>query len=155
MSAPSDQSIEDLPNMETHDPQRHQIIKNLISPLSKSVTDDAIRSWERLATQIISILGVDGFDSLYTRSFYLNQAAFPWLAANPSPPQADFRFAELKRTLEGQTPAQASEANCLLLIIFTDILASLIGEQITTHLLRLSWDVDISKKAISEEFKNE
>jgi hypothetical protein len=42
-------------------------------------------------------------------------------------------------SLEGQTPAQASEANRLLLITFTDILAALIGEQLTTSILRLAW----------------
>lgn len=42
-------------------------------------------------------------------------------------------------SLEGQAPAQASEANSLLMITFTDILASLIGEQLTTSILRLAW----------------
>ena len=48
--------------------------------------------------------------------------------------------------LERQTPAQASEANRLLLITFTDILASLIGEQLTTSILRLAWANDASDK---------
>ena len=42
-------------------------------------------------------------------------------------------------SLEGQTPVQAGEANSLLLISFTDILASLIGEQLTTRILCLAW----------------
>ncbi|MEP6605539.1 MAG: hypothetical protein ABJA60_05420 [Nitrosospira sp.] len=108
--------------------------------------DDAIRLWEQLAEKLIFIIGDDGFDSLYARTLYLNQATFPWLVASSPPPQADSRFAELKGNLEGQTPAQVSEANNLLLIKFTDILASLIGEQITTHLLLRSWGVDLSNK---------
>ncbi len=141
--------------METHDPQRHQIIKNLISPLSKSIADDAIGLWEQLAEKLICIIGEDGFDSIFARALYLKQAVFPLSVANPASPQEDLRFAELKKNLEGQTPAQAIEANSLLLITFTEILASLIGEQITTHLLRRSWDIDLSNKAISEKFKNE
>ena len=44
--------------------------------------------------------------------------------------------------LERQTPEHAREANLLLLITFTDILASLIGEQLTTSILRLAWEND-------------
>lgn len=139
--------------METHDPQRHQIIKNLISPLSKNVADDAISLWEQLATQIISILGEDGFDSLYARTLYLNQAAFPGRVSNPASPQADLRFAELKRNLDRQTPAQASEANSLLLIAFTDILASLIGEPLITRILNLAWESGISTSIGKEHQK--
>jgi len=66
-------------------------------------------------------------------------------------------------SLEGQTPAQVSDANSLLLITFTDILAALIGEQLTTRILRSAWGIDISGKADDEkplsghpkEFKNE
>ena len=115
--------------------------------------DAAIKLWEQMATQIISIVGEDGFNSLYTRSLFLNQTTFPWLAASQLAPQTEQRFAELKASLEGQTPAQASEANSLLLITFTDILASLIGEQLTTRILGLAWGTDISHSAGSS--KNE
>lgn len=137
--------------MEIHDSQRHQIIKNLISPLSKSVVDDAIRLWERLGVELILIIGEDGFDALFARALYLNSAAFPWRVADLPSSQADSRFAELKRNLKEQTPAQASETNSLLLVTFTNILASLIGEQLTTHILRLAWGVDFSNKIINRE----
>ncbi|MEO6824975.1 MAG: hypothetical protein ABI167_09700 [Nitrosospira sp.] len=133
--------------METPDSQRHQIIKNLLSPLSKSVADDAISLWEQLAEKLIFSIGEDGFDALFARTLYLNQATFPWLAASPAPRYTDLRFAELKENLAAQAPEKAGEANSRLLITFTDILASLIGEQMTTHLLRWSWDVDPSNKA--------
>jgi hypothetical protein len=69
-------------------------------------------------------------------------------------PQIDQRFAELKVRLAEQTPAQASAASRLLLITFTDILASLIGEQLTTSILRSAWGDDASDKA-GKELKNE
>ena len=109
-----------------------------------STAEAAINLWEQMAAQIISILGKDGFISLYARSIFLSQARFPWLAASPMTPQIDQRFAVLKAGLEGQAPAQVSEANSLLLITFTDILASLIGEQLTVHILRLAWGADTS-----------
>ncbi len=132
--------------MKTNDPQRHQIIKSLLSPLSGRIADAAVHVWEQMAIQIIFIVGEDGFNSLYARSIFLNQPTFPWLVASPLASQTDHRFAGLKTSLEGQTPAQASEANGRLLITFTDILASLIGEQFTAHILRLAWGVDLSNK---------
>ena len=131
-------------------PPRHQIINNLISPLSKRVADEAIESWERLADKLIFLIGEDGFDSVYARSIYLNQAAFPGLVANTPPPQADSRFAELKRNLEEQTLPKASEANCLLLITFTDTLAALIGEKLTNRILQMAWSMDISNSTTKE-----
>lgn len=133
---------------------RQQIINSLLAESTGKVADAAIYAWERLATQIISIVGEDGFNSLYARSLFLSQSKFPWLAASQFPPQIDHRFAGLKASLEGQAPAQASEANRLLLITFTDILASLIGEQLTTRILSLAWDTDISNST-GTEFKNE
>jgi hypothetical protein len=107
-----------------------------------------------MATEIISIVGEGGFDSLYARSVFLTQSTFPWLAASSLSPQTDQRFAELKMSLEGQSPAQASEANSLLLINFTDILAALIGEELTTNILRLAWGNDASN-SVGKESKNE
>lgn len=118
------------------------------------VADAAIDSWEKLATEIISIVGEGGFNSLYARSVFLTQPTYPWLATGSSSPHNDYRFAELKMCLAGQTPAQAGAANRLLLVTFTDILAALIGEQLTTSIMRSAWGDDASNKA-GKEFKNE
>ena len=126
--------------METRELPRHQIIMNLLAPQSGKVVDAAIEVWERMASQIISIVGDVGFDSLYTRSIFLAQSPFPWIADNSLPSHTGHRFQELKLSLQGQTPAHAIAANGLLLITFTDILAALIGEQLTTSILRSVWD---------------
>ncbi|MFZ1548636.1 MAG: hypothetical protein WAT12_16325 [Candidatus Nitrotoga sp.] len=118
------------------------------------VVDAAIKLWEQMATEVISIVGEGGFNSLYTRSIFLTQSTFPWVAASSKLLLTDQRFAELKKDFEAQTPAQASEANCLLLITFTDILASLIGEQLTTTILSSAWGNNASSQT-SREFKNE
>jgi len=128
--------------MATSDLLRHQVIINIAEQHTVGGMALAIALWEQMAIQIVSIVGVDGLTSLYARSIFLSQPRFPWLAASPLPPQTEHRFAELKMSLEGQTPAQASEANSLLLITFTDILASLIGEQLMIRILGLAWGTD-------------
>lgn len=125
--------------MQTSDQLRHQIIKSIMAQHTEKIADAAILLWEQMATQIISIVGESGFNSLYARSVFITHSTYPWLAADSLTPQTDHRFAGLKMSLAGQTLAQASEANSLLLLNFTDILASLIGEQLTITILRSAW----------------
>jgi hypothetical protein len=110
--------------------------------------------WEQMARQILPIVGEGGFNSLFERSVFLSRATFPWLTADSQSSGTEHRFAQLKLCLDGQTPAQASAANRLLLITFTDILASLIGELLTTRILRAAWRNDALDKA-DKEIKNE
>ena len=121
---------------------------------SANVLDAEIELWEQMSSQILLIVGEGGFNSLYTRSVFLTQAKFPWLQTDSPSSGTEHRFADLKRCLHGQTSTQASAANRLLLITFTDILASLIGEQLTTRILRAAWRNHTSEKA-DKEFKND
>lgn len=140
--------------METRDLPRHQLIEKLMAQHPEKVADAAINLWEQMAAQIISIVGEDGFNSLYARSVFLAQPTFPWLTASALAQQNDQRFAELKKGLEGQTPSQAREANSLLLLTFTGILAALIGEPLTTRILWSAWGDDASTST-SKEFTHE
>ena len=123
---------------------RHQLIESLAAAPGDKGVDAAMRLWEQMSTKIIAIIGAGGFHSLYARSQFIAQAQFPWLATDDLPRQTDQLFAQLKKYFESQTPVQASAANNLLLITLTDILASLIGEALTTSILRSAWDSDAS-----------
>jgi len=140
--------------METSELLRQQLVKRLMAHTEEEVADTAIDLWEQIATQIISIIGEGGFDSLYLRSVFLTQSTYPWLAAVLPQVKIDQRFTDLKISFEGQTPEQVSAANSLLLITFTDILASLIGEQLTNRILRSAWG-DSPSKMPGKEFQNE
>ncbi len=120
---------------------RQIIIDNLMAQQPENIADAAIGHWEKLADEIISIVGEDGFALQYERSVHLAQSTFPWLppGSSPSQPPQRSRFAELGMRLADQTPADARAAHRLLLTTFTDILASLIGEQLTSSILRSAW----------------
>ena len=136
--------------MKTSDSLRYGLIKSVMAlHQEKDAADAAINLWERTATQIISIVGEGGFNSLYARSVHLGKSEFPWLAGASLLLQSDSRFAELKKSFEGQTPAQVNEAHNLLMITFTDILASIIGEQLTLSILRSAWDNDASNRSLN------
>lgn len=120
---------------------RHQLIKHLTAQCHAKGADAAVELWTQLAAQLIPIIGAGGFDSLYARSVNLCQSSYLWLAAVSEQTLTDHRFADLKKSLQAQPPALADEANCLLLITFTNILASMIGERLTTRILDSAWDI--------------
>lgn len=133
--------------METSDVLRHEMIKHLMAQHTDNVADAAINLWEQMAVQIISIVGKGGFNSLYARSVFITQATFPWLEVRSVSSQAEHPFTELRMSFQGQESAQVIEANSVLLITFTDILVSLIGEQLTTRILHSAWGNDASIQA--------
>jgi hypothetical protein len=130
--------------MDTSYVMRHQLIKDLMAQRTEKVADAAVDLWAQIATQIISIVGEGGFNSLYARSVFLAKSEFPWLAAISLPSKSEHRFAELKSILAGQSTRQAGEANSLLLITFTDILSSIIGEDLTMSILQSAWGTVVS-----------
>ena len=133
---------------------RHQIIESLTAAPPENAVDAAIVLWEQLATQIVAIVGVGGFNSLYARSLFLTQSRFAWLTGCELSSPADQRFIALKKCLEGQAPADAIEANHQLLCTFTDILAALIGEALTSSILRSTWG-DHAPAPSDQGFKND
>lgn len=133
---------------------RQHLIASLIAQQPEHIADAAMDHWQKLADEIISIVGEAGFNSLYERSVLLAQSAFPWLPACPSPPQTPHRFADLGARLAEQAPADARAAHSLLLTTFTDILASLIGEQLTASILRSAWG-DPASFTAGKELDNE
>lgn len=145
--------------METSGLLRQQITERFNAQRTEKVADAAINLWEQMAAHLILIVGEEGFNSLYARSVFLSQSTFPWLAVSSLSAQTGQRFAELKKCLEAQAPAQAREANSLLLLTFTGILAALIGEELTTGILHSAWNNNASSnnasKRASKEFKNE
>lgn len=129
---------------------RHQLIENLVTQETPNVAEVAVAAWERLAMQLISIIGEGGFNALYLRSVFLTQATFPNLVTSLKSPKSEHHFSKLKTSLEQCTPGQAMAANRLLLITFTDILASLIGEQLTNSILYKAWGNDASESTGKE-----
>lgn len=110
-------------------------------------TGPTVDLWLLLATQVIAIVGVGGFDSLYARSVYLTQRRFSWLAAGCTNPSDDSRFANLTACLDAVAPELARAANFLLLTTFTDIFASLVGEPLTARILDSAWGAEVHHTA--------
>lgn len=140
--------------MDKTDAPRHQIIRTAILQRPDATAKVTAALWTPLATEIVCIIGKGGFDSLYSRCIHLVAVKFSWLAACHSTQPADSRFADLQTTLEGQDAIEAGEASIALLITFLDILATLIGESLTSTILRSAWGDDALNR-VTKDFDNE
>jgi len=108
----------------------------------EAVVQTTIRLWEQLAPELILIIGQGGFTPLFARSIRLVSKQHAWLAQYVAKPSDKERFTELRNCLQAQDPAQASQASMDFFAIFLDLLDSLIGEELTTHLLHSAWSKD-------------
>ena len=140
--------------METSELQRRQLIEHLLTQHAQMNAADAVSLWEPMAAQIVGIVGEGGFNSLYARSLFLSQNMFPWLAACALSAHEAPRFVLLQTCFESQTSAQIRAANAHLLITFTNTMAGLIGDQLTTRILRSAWNNTVPD-SINQEFKDE
>lgn len=127
--------------MATND-ERHQMIERNVMRRPETTTADAVVLWERLAVELIAIIGRSGFDTLYARSLHLVRVRHAWLAQG-----ADADFQRLKASLDSQPPAAAGAAAVDLLTTFTDTLIQLIGEPLTTAILKSAWSQDTADNA--------
>jgi hypothetical protein len=132
------------------DAPRHQLIYTLLTRRPEAISEVSVALWEKLADQLITIIGEGGFDSLYSRSLHLCGKQFPWLtpAEDSTPPSS--RFLPLKLSLDDHDNYLATEASVALLTTFVDILAMLIGELLTSSILRSAWGADVSETAAKD-----
>jgi hypothetical protein len=126
--------------MESIIDQRHHIVEKAVMQRPDAVVEMTILLWERLAFELSSIIGDEGFQSLYARSCNLNKITFPWLLLDHDSETSHTRFAGLKIALESRDITEASTASKTLLITFVDILALLIGDQLTASILLSAWN---------------
>ncbi len=116
----------------------------------EAIVDVTMQLWERLASELILLIGEGGFQSLYSRSLHLAGETYPWMLIRHPSQATDSRFAGLKMSLEEQGAAEAGEASIALLDTFIDILISLIGELLTTSILRSAWGDGALDSAVKE-----
>ena len=104
--------------------------------------DVAIHFCDRLASELVLIIGEGGFQSLYSRSLHLTSVTFPWIGPSHPSQQTESRCSGLKTSLEGRHFTEANDASMTFLNTFIDILALLIGDLLTARILRSAWGDD-------------
>jgi hypothetical protein len=128
--------------MATINIQRHQMVRKAVLQNPDAVVDITIGLWKTLAAQLVFIIGEGGFQSMYSRSLHLASADFPWLEQSHPLQRLDSGFAGLKGSFESHDMDEVCAASIALLTTFLDILTTLIGDLLTTSILKAAWGED-------------
>lgn len=107
---------------------------------ASAIAEATLGAWRQVADRLAPVIGARGVDALFSRSLHVTSKTFPWLAAMAgNDGSSAVLLTSLKARLAGQEPAAAAEASHALLVNFTELLATLIGESLTDRLLAPVW----------------
>ena len=95
----------------------------------------ASRVYDKLHERMDPLVGVAGVQLLFVRSAKLAQGEFAWLAEVSILEGST----KLRERLQTQDPAIAPESVVNLFGIFFALVTTLIGERLTTQILRAAW----------------
>jgi len=140
----------------TSDDMRQRVFRGILAREAGARADAsaiaaaARRLCERFAEQLTPLIGDAGVASICARSLHLAQRSVPGLTPVRASDQNDGPFALLQRVLEQQEPAAATEGGVAMLATAGELLASFIGESLTTRLLREAWPDDFAGDTTEE-----
>ncbi|BDT68662.1 hypothetical protein os1_28480 [Comamonadaceae bacterium OS-1] len=109
------------------------------SPDARAVVDAVTRTWQFMATQLEPVIGERGVGVLLDRALHLTGKNFPWLVHTGPPQDQTDRLTRLQAQFASRGAQDAAAAGCALLVTFTELLASLIGDSLTERLLASVW----------------
>jgi hypothetical protein len=104
----------------------------------------ARRLCEHFARHLTPLIGDDGVAAICARSLHLTERNLRGFGSVRASAQGDAPFVLLQQSLEQQEPAAATEAAIAVLATASELLASFIGEGLTTSLLREAWPEDFA-----------
>jgi hypothetical protein len=117
------------------------------------------RLCERFAQQVTPLIGDLGVAAIFARSLHLSRPKVPELApgrASNRPDKSnrwDAPFLLLEAFLAQQEPAAAADTAVAVLAMAGELLASFIGEGLTTRLLREAWPDDFAADDAEETMR--
>ena len=136
--------------MATTNVERNEMIRRAVMQRPDDFIKVTVHLWERLAAELISLVGENGFQSLYVRSVHLTRATYPWIVEGNPAHLSEKRFTGLQNSLTGYEFEVASAANILVLTTLVDIIALLIGDILMTRILCTAWTNDANDIAGKE-----
>lgn len=119
-------------------------------PTAPAIGAAARRLCEHFAEQLTPLIGDAGVAAICARSLHLAERKVRGLASVRTSPRDDAPFALLQLSLEQLDPAAATEAGVAVLATASELLASFIGEGLTTSLLREAWPEDFAGDTTEE-----
>ena len=102
---------------------------------ARAVAEATLGTWRQMAARLAPVIGAKGVDSLFHRSLHLTSATFRWLEIAEDHGDNSDVLASLSVCLASRETDAAAEAGYTLLVTFTELLATMIGESLTERLL--------------------
>ncbi len=109
------------------------------APDSGAIADATLSTWHQVAVRLVPVIGARGVDALFNRSLHVTSKTYPWLAVDGQDENVAMLLSGLRARIETQQLIDAVEACHALLVNFTELLASLIGDSLTKRLLISVW----------------
>jgi hypothetical protein len=140
----------------TSDNMRQRVFRRMLAreagmgASAPAIAAAARRLCERFAEQMTPLIGDAGVAAICARSLHLTERNVRGLTSVRASAQEDAPFALLQLSLEQQEPAAATEAAVAVLATASELLASFIGEGLTTGLLREAWPEDFAGDTTEE-----
>jgi len=104
--------------------------------LSANATVEATAAtWRLVAAQLAPVIGARGLEVLFGRALHMTSTTYRWLEVGEVRGGSADTLPSLAECLARQDPATAAEASYKLLLTFTELLTTLIGDSLTTRLL--------------------
>jgi hypothetical protein len=107
-----------------------------------AVAAAARRAYEELAVVLVPLISQAGVDAMAARALHLVRREYPSDQAGEE--QAAEPFGRVTLWLERQDPTVATDAAAAMLMALSGLLATLIGEPLTTRYMRKAWPYDFS-----------
>ncbi len=109
----------------------------------------ASRAYADLADVFVPLIGQVGVDALTARALHLAQQEYPFGSTRDAE-ESGGPFVEAGSWLEQQDPAFSTEAAAGILATFAALMATFIGESLTTRFLRKAWPGGFSDSSSEE-----
>lgn len=109
------------------------------SPDALAIAKATSEIWTQMSAQLTPVIGGNGVDAILKRSLHLTSVVFPWLEVPDAQVDIDSLSKRISVVLAGREPVAAAQASSSLLITFTELLATLIGNSLTRRLLDPVW----------------
>jgi hypothetical protein len=126
---------------------RHQLVRSTVGSRAGTPGEVAIELWGSFRSRLATRVGEGVFATMFTRALLSVRPSAPSL---PEPGQPALWFQQLRTSLDAMPRAKAIEVSGQLFLIFTDILAVLIGEAMTLGLLEAAWGSAPASRASKE-----
>jgi hypothetical protein len=109
------------------------------APDARAVGEATLITWHLMSARLAPVIGAKGVDILFSRSLHLTSSTFRWLAIGENNGNSADLQAILLARLACRETDSAAEASYALLVTFTELLATMIGETLTERLLLSAW----------------